>query len=125
MERGHRRDRLAYRQRKVHVVEVKMEEIKGMGLAKHLFEQHQVRRERIHACLVQAQRARTGRYQPRLGDGIATSKQGDLMPLAHEFFREIRDHTFGATIPVRGHAFKQGRDLRDLHRPDLLSEGES
>ena len=90
------------------MVDVKMDEIKGTCLSKHLFEQHHVMRELIHTRGVQAQRARTGLHQPRLGDGIATGKQRDLMPLADEFFREIGDHTFGATIPCGGTLSNRG-----------------
>jgi hypothetical protein len=68
---------------------VKVDQVKGACLPKHLFEQHKVMRELIHTCLVQAQRARTGRHQTRLGNGIPAGKEGDLMSLAHEFFREI------------------------------------
>src|SRR5688572_27651815 len=99
MERGHRRYGLAYRQREVYIVEMKMDEIKGTGLPKHLLKQHHMRRELVHTPLVEAQGARTGLHQTRLGDGIATGKQGDLIPLADEFFREIGDHAFGAAIP--------------------------
>ena len=68
MQGGHRGYGLSYRQRKMQVINMKMDQVKGTCLSKYLLKQHNVLRELIHTLVVQAQRARTGRHQTRLGD---------------------------------------------------------
>jgi hypothetical protein len=69
----------------------------------------------ILTLIVQAQGARTGGHQARTGDGIPAGKQGNLMSLADEFLRQVRDNPFSAALILRGHTFEEGRDLGDLH----------
>jgi hypothetical protein len=59
---------LPYRQRKVQVVKVKMEDVKCRRLLHHLLEVHYTVRQLIHALAVETQGARTGGHQTRLGD---------------------------------------------------------
>ena len=92
-----------------------MDEVKRRCLPKYLIEQHHAMRQLIHTLIIQAQRARTGGYQARLGDRISTGKQGHLMSLADEFLRQIGDNAFGAAVILRWHAFEEGSYLGDLH----------
>src|SRR5882724_9506808 len=95
---------------------MKMDEVKSRCLPKHLIEQHRRMRQLIYTLIIQAQRARTGGYQARLGDRISAGKQGHLMPLADEFLRQIGDNPFSATVTLGWHAFEEGSYLSDLHR---------
>ena len=115
VQRGHVWDALSYRQGKVQVVDMKMEEVKSRCLPKHVLEQHHAMRQLIYTLLIQAQRTRTGGDQVRLRDRIAAGKQGHLMALTDEFLRQIGDNTFSATVTLGWHAFEEGSDLRDLH----------
>ena len=87
---------------------MKMDEIKGTGAAETPVRAAQYDARADPHAWSRRSELPTGCHQLRLGDGIATGKQRDLMPLADECFREIGDHAFGAAIPVRWHAFKQG-----------------
>jgi len=100
---------------KVQIIYMKMDEVKRRCLPKYLIEQHHAMRQLIHTLIIQAQRARTGGYQARLGDRISTGKQSHLMSLADEFLRQIGNNPFSATVTLGWHAFEEGSYLSDLH----------
>jgi hypothetical protein len=51
-----------------------------------------------------------------LGDGITAGEEGDFMTLADEFFGEIRNDAFGASVKFRRHTFIQWGNLGNSHK---------
>ena len=79
-------------------------------------------RHRLHTLGVEAQGARAGRHQTRLGDGIPAGKQGHLVALTDQLLGEVGDHALGAAVIWGRHTFEEQGNLSDPHRPGLLSE---
>ena len=89
VKRRHVRDVMAFRQREVKVIDMKMDHVKTTGLPEDPLQQQHVMRQLIDALLVEPQGFRAGRDEPRFRNGISACKKRDIMALAHEFFRQI------------------------------------
>jgi hypothetical protein len=70
---------LAPADRKVQVVNVKVNKIKSTPLLKDLFDHYDVMGELIYALGIQAQRLRAYGNEIRAGQGIAAREKSDLM----------------------------------------------
>jgi hypothetical protein len=55
------------------------------------------------------------RNEARVGDGIAAGKQGNVMSLPDQFFRERGNDTLCSSVCNGGHSFKERGDLRYPH----------
>ncbi len=99
-------------------INMKMQQVKGRCIVKHLVEHHDMMDQAdqvILAFLIPTQRTRAHSHQPRLRDRIPAGVQSDLMALAHEFFRQIGHDPFGAAIVLRRHALVERGNLGNLH----------
>jgi len=52
---------------------------------------------------------------------IAAGEQGDMVPLPHKFFGEIRDNPLGSAVKLWRDALNQGRDLGYSHSGNSFS----
>src|SRR2546421_10038119 len=102
----------------MQIVDVKMDQIKGMCLMfllKYLLQQYHVRCELIDTLVVQPQCVRPGGDQVRLSDRVAAGEQGHLMALTEEFLGEVGDNPLGTTVVFRRHTFIEWSYLSDFH----------
>ncbi len=71
------------------------------------------------------QRSIADRHQFGGGDRIAAGKQGHVVTLPHQFFRQVGDDPFGAPVELRRHALTQRSNLGNFHQHNLLNMSEA
>jgi hypothetical protein len=66
-------------EREVHVIGVKMDNLKFFRHFDYFVEHHRMMRQGVDAILAEPQRPFASRNQPRFGDRISAGKQRDIM----------------------------------------------
>jgi hypothetical protein len=89
-------------------VPVEMNNVERVSGARHTIEKNQMVGERISVLRIEAQRAVARGFKYRIGPRVATGKQGYLVPLTNQLFREIRYYSLRAPIKLWWAALKQG-----------------
>src|SRR5678816_3682178 len=93
-----------------------MNSIESLGLRSEglLLHEHK-RRISIDQSRLQPEGMRTGRPVTGRCLRISAGKEGDIVALTNEFFRNIGDDAFGTSIEPGGDAFPKRCDLCDFH----------
>ena len=99
--------------REVHIVDMKMYDIKAVGILKDHLQHEHMMGELIHAVLIETKRASAGGDKLGLCDRIAACIKGHIVSLSHQFLCEIRNHTFRTPIVLRRYAFIKRCNLSD------------
>src|SRR5215831_17887208 len=99
---------------------MKVDDVECSGALRHPIEHYQMMRKGILASEIEPQCAIAWRPQRRLGPRVTARKQGDFMPLAYEFFGQIRDYPLGAAVKPRRTTFVQRGNLRNSHSTIFL-----
>lgn len=101
--------------RKMNIVDVKMQQIEFARATPHLLDhRHVVRQGVFHARIEPQCLGRTGRKLGRC-DRVGAGEERDVVTCGDEFFTEVGNDPFRAAIEPGRHAFHQGRDLGDFH----------
>jgi hypothetical protein len=115
MQRCDVRYRIPPAQWKMHVIDMKMNDVEIGRARENMFEHGEVVGHLILAMLIQAQRPPAGRHQARIGFRITTRKQRHFVSLSHQFLREIRHHAFCSPVIFRRYALIKRRHLCNSH----------
>ena len=87
-----------------------------------VIQQNNMVRQRIAAVRIEPQAAFRDRLQVRTGVRVAGGEQHDVVSLANQFVRQIRDYAFRSAVQARWHALEERRDdgntQDDLHTAD-------
>src|SRR5690606_606828 len=112
---------VASRQRKMKVVDMEVHDVEFVHACEYALQHHDMARKRIAAIGIEPNRGAADRHVLRRRHRSAAREQRDVVPLAHELVRQIRDDAFGASIQLRRYALIKRGDLRDTHgaRPPL------
>ena len=115
MQRGQGGDRLMPEDRKVKMIDVKMQHVELGGMRADLVEHQHVVGHGVADRSVEAQRLGAARHEIRGGDRIAAREQRHLVAQRDQFLGEIGDDALGAPIEPGRHALDQRGNLRDFH----------
>jgi hypothetical protein len=107
---------MSNKHRKRQIAEMEMQNVKHMGHAPDLLEQHQVRGKRVANFRIEPQRARPCRLEARARLRIPACEQRHVVSQADEGLGEIRHHAFRTAIQLWRNRFVQRGDLRDTHQ---------
>ncbi len=113
------------RQRQVQKVTMDVNHVEFVGATPQFLELQRGVNERLLDSWVQTQGRRDHGVQFRLRHRVAAREQGNVMPLPHQLFGQIRDDPLGAAVEPGRHTFNQRGDLRDLHVTPFLSRSVS
>ena len=97
------------------IVDVAVNDVELVGALRQLLEHHHVDGQRIAQRLVEAQRARPDDLALCRGRAVRRGEKRNVMAERHEFFGQVRDDALGTAVELRGHGFRQWRDLCDFH----------
>ena len=103
-------------ERKMQVVDMKMQDIELGRLGHDLVKHHHVKGDRIMPFSIQPQGAVSAGNDIGARDRVAACEQRHVVAESDELFREIGHYTLSAPVKSRGHAFNQRRNLRNLHQ---------
>src|SRR5262245_7925019 len=103
------------RERKMQVIDVEMDDVKGRGFLEDLLELEKMICQPIHTSWIQSKRTLAGRDQTAFGDRVTTREQSNVMTLVDQFFSKIGNNTLGSTVAERRNAFVKWRDLGNSH----------
>ncbi len=101
--------------RKVEVIDVKMQHVELGGVRADLVEHQHVVGNGVADRRVETQRLGAARHEVRRGDGVAAREQRHIVAQRDQFLGEIGDDALGAPIEPGRHAFDQRSNLRDFH----------
>ncbi len=113
MERGDHGHRTTPRERKVNAVGMTMDHIERVGARERLLDEKRVQRNIRGRLAPETQGALAHGHQLGRSDGITAREQRYLMPLAHEFFRQIRDGSLRPAVELWRDTLVERCNLRD------------
>jgi hypothetical protein len=91
-------------QRKMQVVDVKMQHVELVRGPKHLLEHPDMMRKRVNRVGIEPERTLAHGLEPGRCHRIAAREQGDVVPLAHELFGQDMNDPLRAPVEVGRHA---------------------
>jgi len=103
------------KQRKLKLVDMEVQDVEVAGALTYSIEHQHVIGSRIDHARVQPQCLRYTGHKISRRNRIAACKQGDIMAERHQLLGQVGNDTFSAAIKPRRHAFKERRNLRNLH----------
>lgn len=106
-------------ERKVQVINMKMNEVECFLALEDLFEKERVIDVGVDALAVEAQGAGGNSDQLRLGDGVTAGEERDFMPGLDELLGEKGNHPFGSAVEARGDTLVKRCNLGDLQNSPL------
>lgn len=115
MECRHRPARDVAHNGKMQIIGAKVEDVECLRPLPHRLQQGHVMRQGVFYLSIEPKCLPAARDQSSRGHRIAAGKQGDLMTLANELFRDPGDDALGAAVGRRRDAFDQWSHLRNLH----------
>lgn len=116
MQRRHRGHTQTAQQRISEVIEMRMDHVELIRAARHRFQFHEDRRERVCHARIQAQCPWPDGNQRRFRRAVARGEQGHLVSEFNQCVRQIGDDTFGPAIKFRWHGLDERCNLRNPHR---------
>jgi len=115
MQRCDVRYRIPPAQWKMHVLDMKMDDVELCRALEDMFQHNKMVRHLVHAALIQAQRPPARRHEARIGFRVTTRKERHFVSLSHQFLGEIRDYAFCSPIILRRYALIKRRHLCNSH----------
>jgi hypothetical protein len=101
--------------RKMHIIDMKVQDVEFVGSFTQLIEHHHLMRDRIADRRVKPQRMGGAGHEFGSCNRIAAGKQRDLMTLRYQFLGQIGNHPLGTAIEARRHALEQRSNLCNPH----------
>jgi hypothetical protein len=101
--------------RSMQVIDMKMQDVEIFLATPHLLQHHDVVRQRVSDDRVEPKGNITAPHQLGSRSRIPAGKQCNLMSLANELFRQVRNDPFSAAIESGRHTFIEWGNLSDPH----------
>ena len=105
--------------RKVELVDMKMEDVELVGHAPHSVEHHHVIRDWVAHVRIEPQRTFTTRNESSSRVRFRTGEECDVMPLRYQRLSEEACYSLRTPIGPRWNTLDQRSDLRDFHDWDF------
>ena len=99
-----------------------MNHVEFMRTFHYMIDEHQLACHGILAAVVLTNRPPEWGDKPRICDRVAAREQSYILAAPNQFFSQIRDNAFGASIVFGRHTFDQRRNLSDSHFPPFCCE---
>jgi len=115
MQRGDVRDQLSPAQRKMQVIDMKMNDVELGRALEESFQHDEVVRHLVLTMLIRSQRASARSHYVRFRHRISARKKRHIVALSHQLLCEIRYDAFCSPVIFRRYAFIKRRHLCNSH----------
>ena len=101
--------------REMNVVEMKMDHVESIGLARDELDEPDVVRQRIPAVRLVPERPSAAGDQPGRGFGVSAGEQGHVMALPDQFLGQVGNNPLRSAVELRRNAFEERGNLCNPH----------